>query len=121
MHTFIVVLAIIAAILLIIAVLLQSSKGSGLAGSFGSIGSVQTMGVRRTADFLSKATTILATAFMVFCVLAEFTMPSGRDKQQESVIQKNAPQAPITPTLPLPSGRTDKAAPAPEKQAPQGK
>lgn len=104
MHTFIVVLAILVAILLIIAVLLQSSKGTGLAGGFGGLGTVQTLGVRRTADFLSKTTTILAALFMVLCVLAEFTMPSSGDNQGESVIQKNAPQVPATPSLPLPSG-----------------
>ncbi|NTW50823.1 MAG: preprotein translocase subunit SecG [Chlorobiales bacterium] len=105
MHTFIVVLTILIAILLIIAVLLQSSKGSGLAGGFGGLGTVQTLGVRRTADFLSKTTSILAALFMVFCVLAEFTMPSTSNKQEESVIQKNAPQVPGTPSaLPLPDG-----------------
>lgn len=114
MHTFIVVLAILAAILLIIAVLLQSSKGTGLAGGFGGLGTVQTLGVRRTADFLSKTTTILAALFMILCVLAEFTMPSGsHGKQEESVIQKSAPQAPVAPSLPLPSGSGN---PATEKQ-----
>ncbi len=103
MHTFIVVLAIIVAILLIFAVLLQSSKGSGLAGGFGSLGSVQSMGVRQTADFLSKTTSILAAVFMVLCVLAEITMPSASDDDvKESVIQKNVKQTPISPSVPLP-------------------
>ncbi len=103
MHTFIIVLIIIVAILIIFTVLLQSSKGSGLAGGFGSLGSVQSMGVRQTADFLSKTTGILATVFMLLCVLAEITMPTAGDNEvKESVIQKNIQQVPISPSVPLP-------------------
>jgi len=101
MHTFIVILAIIVAILLIVVVLLQNSKGAGLASGLGSAGSVQTLGVRQTADFLSKATSILATAFMVLCIIAELiTPPSAGEVQKESVIQKNIPS---TPSVPLPT------------------
>jgi len=67
------------------------------------MGTVQSMGVRQTADFLSKTTSILATVFMVLCVLAEITMPSASDSEvKESVIQKNVKQTPISPSVPLP-------------------
>ncbi|ACF14318.1 preprotein translocase, SecG subunit [Chloroherpeton thalassium ATCC 35110] len=102
MHTFIVVLAIIVAILLVIVILLQNSKGAGLASGLSAAGSVQTLGVRQTADFLSKATSVLATAFMVLCIIAELTMPSSSDTvQKESVIQKNVPGVPSS-SIPLP-------------------
>lgn len=47
-------------------VLLQSSKGSGLASAFGiGMGATQVLGVRRTADILSRTTTYLAVIFYV--------------------------------------------------------
>lgn len=63
LHILVVTLICIVAILLIIVVLMQNSKGGGLAGAFGSAGATQVLGVRRTADFLSKATTYLAALF----------------------------------------------------------
>jgi preprotein translocase subunit SecG len=109
MHTFIVILTIVVSILLVISILLQSSKGSGLAGAFGSMGATQVLGVRRTADFLSKTTSVLAGVFMVLCVLAEFTVNSEKKSDaQDSILQKNAPKqtAPVAvPSLP-PTGVT---------------
>jgi len=57
------ILIIIAAILLILVVLVQNSKGGGLAANFAS--SNQVMGVRKTTDFLEKATWSLAISMVV--------------------------------------------------------
>ncbi|MCS6989457.1 MAG: preprotein translocase subunit SecG [Chloroherpetonaceae bacterium] len=102
LHALVVTLTCVVAILLIIVVLMQSSKGGGLAGAFGAAGATQILGVRRTADFLSKATTVLAALFMALCVVAEFTTGSSSGESGESVIQKNAPKqsAPVSPVLP---------------------
>ena len=54
MYTAISVLIFIICVLLILIVLVQNSKGGGLASSFAS--SNQIMGVRKTTDFLEKAT-----------------------------------------------------------------
>jgi preprotein translocase subunit SecG len=77
LHILVVTLICIVAILLIVVVLMQNSKGGGLAGAFGSAGATQVLGVRRTADFLSKATTYLAALFMLLCIVAEFTTGSN--------------------------------------------
>ena len=58
MYTAISVLIFIICVLLILIVLVQNSKGGGLASSFAS--SNQIMGVRKTTDFLEKATWTLA-------------------------------------------------------------
>ena len=58
MYVFISILILIASILLILIVLIQNSKGGGLASGFSS--SNQIMGVRKTTDFLEKATWGLA-------------------------------------------------------------
>ncbi len=64
MYTLITVLLFIVCILLILIVLVQNSKGGGLASNFQS--SNQIMGVRKTTDFLEKATWVLAGTLLVY-------------------------------------------------------
>jgi preprotein translocase subunit SecG len=101
MFTFMIVLELIVSILLILIVLMQSSKGGGLAGTFGggSVGVV--FGVRRTSDFLMRATQILAAAFLVLALVINiFFLPHGVS-QGNSVLQKSAGQpSATTPQLP---------------------
>src|ERR1035437_758453 len=68
MGSIISVLIVIVCIFLILVVLVQNSKGGGLASSFSS--SNQVMGVRKTADFLEKATWTLAVALLVLSILS---------------------------------------------------
>lgn len=68
MYTFLIILSVIASLLLILIVLVQNSKGGGLAAGFTS--SNQVMGVRKTTDFLEKATWTLVVALVVFSVAA---------------------------------------------------
>ena len=77
MYVFISILILIASILLILIVLIQNSKGGGLASGFSS--SNQIMGVRKTTDFLEKATWTLAGGMMILCVLATFFIPRGEN------------------------------------------
>ena len=65
---------VIACVLLIIAVLMQSSKGGGLSGAFGGMGSQAVMGGRETASFLSRATTYLAVTFMLTSLFLAFLL-----------------------------------------------
>ena len=73
MYTLIIVLTVLISILLIIVVLVQKSKGGGLSSSFA--GSNQIMGVRRTNDFIEKATWTLAAIIGVLSILSVFVMP----------------------------------------------
>jgi preprotein translocase subunit SecG len=68
MTAFVTILIIIVCILLILIVLVQNSKGGGLASNFAS--SNQFMGVRKTADFLEKATWSLAGALLFLCLVS---------------------------------------------------
>jgi preprotein translocase subunit SecG len=98
------------AILLMLAVLMQSSKGGGLAGSFGGANIGTVFGVRRTSDFLTTLTQYLAAAFMILALVINlWLLPRGAQNRQ-SVIQTNTPppaalppaqQAPQT----LPTGK----------------
>lgn len=68
MYALILVLAVLAAIVLVLLVLVQNSKGGGLASNFSS--SNQIMGVRKTTDFLEKATWGLASFIIVLSILS---------------------------------------------------
>ena len=94
MFGILVAIVILVSILLMVVILMQSSKGGGLAGSFGG-GQVGTVfGVRRTADFLSRATTILAGVFIILCLIINIFFLPGKTKNIDSVIQKgNVPSS----------------------------
>jgi len=70
MLTLIIILILLACIVLAFFVLIQNSKGGGLASNFA--GSNQVMGVRKTADFLEKATWTLAGIVMLLCLIVAF-------------------------------------------------
>ncbi len=109
MYGLLVTVEIIVSILLIIVVLMQSSKGGGLAGSLGG-GSMGTVfGVRRTADFLSKATMYLAALFVFLCIVINIFFLPGKGGAGESVIQRGGNAAGPRP-LPPPSQQQQPAA-----------
>ncbi len=85
MYILLTVLIIIVAILLILIVLVQNSKGGGLASNFSS--SNQVMGVRKTTDFLEKATWTLAVSLVVLSILSSMAIPKG-DEEEESIIKE---------------------------------
>lgn len=94
MGTFITILILITCVLLVIIVLIQNPKGGGLSSEFSS--SNQYMGVRKTADFLEKATWTLAVVLLSLSLMSNLSKPTvGEEK--ESVIQEqiDAIQAPI--------------------------
>jgi preprotein translocase subunit SecG len=69
------VLITIVCLLLIGVVLIQNSKGGGLSSSFGQ--GNQVMGVRKTTDFLEKATWGLAIGLLVLCLASAATIGGG--------------------------------------------
>ena len=120
MQIFLTILILIAAILLILIVVVQNSKGGGLAAGFGE--SNKYMGVRKTTDFLEKATWTLAGAMVVLSIASSFFIkPQVQGNQGESFIEKSQQSEPLLPqqpeaTLPLPGAGA--AAPAAETPAP---
>jgi preprotein translocase subunit SecG len=85
-YIFISVLVIVACFLQILIVLVQNSKGGGLAANFTSAG--QTMGIRKTADFLEKSTWTLAGAILLLCVVATASIPRGGEQQRSRIQQQ---------------------------------
>ncbi|MBI2429738.1 MAG: preprotein translocase subunit SecG [Ignavibacteriales bacterium] len=100
MYTALVLIEIIISVLLIIVILLQNSKGGGLAASLGGSNIGTVFGVRRTADFLSKATTYLAGSFIILALAINLFFLPGKGKTAESVIQSGQQSTVPAPQLP---------------------
>ncbi|MEG1643897.1 MAG: preprotein translocase subunit SecG [Bacteroidales bacterium] len=105
MATFITILIVLASIFLILIVLVQNSKGGGLASGFASTN--QIMGVRKTTDFLEKATWGLAFTIVVLSIIsAAFISRNVVEKSEiQEAVKKEAPA-----TMP---NMQNQAAPAP--------
>ena len=120
-YIFITVLIVVACILQVLIVLVQNSKGGGLAANFTSTG--QTMGVRKTADFLEKSTWTLAAAILILCVVATATIPRGSETQQSRISTQinNAVDPNAIPKLPtaVPPASTTTTPPAGDEDQPQ--
>ncbi|MBI5464483.1 MAG: preprotein translocase subunit SecG [Ignavibacteriales bacterium] len=101
MYTIAIILEMFVGVLLILVVLMQSSKGGGLAGSLGGANIGTVFGVRRTSDFLSKTTQILAGVFMVLALLINLWLLPPHERSRESVIQSTP--APALPPAQLPA------------------
>jgi preprotein translocase subunit SecG len=87
MYILISVLILIVCVLLVLVVLVQNAKGGGLAANFAS--SNQFMGVRKTADFLEKATWILAVSLLVLSLLSVIIIPpSGSVKTNDTELRE---------------------------------
>ena len=92
MYTFFIVLIMLASVLMIFIVLIQESKGGGLASNFSSSNAI--MGVRKTTDFVEKATWGLAAAMVAFSIVCAYTAPQA--STDESVLEKAATQTQTT-------------------------
>lgn len=103
MYTVALIIELIVAILLMVVVLMQSSKGGGLAGAFGGSNLGTVFGVRRTADFLTKATQVLAAIFMVLALVINLWLLPRGTATRESVIQSAPPATSLPPIQEAPA------------------
>ena len=85
MYVFISILTVIFALVLILLVLVQESKGGGLASGFSSTN--QVMGVRKTTDFLEKATWTMIGSVALLCVIATFFISGARKSSQDEAMR----------------------------------
>ena len=96
MISILMIFIVLVAILLSLVVLIQSSKGGGLAGTFGGGDASMVFGVRRTTDFLIKLTTALATIFLLFSLITNVIINKG-EGSRESIIQEKSGQQTLPP------------------------
>ncbi|MCH3924801.1 MAG: preprotein translocase subunit SecG [Bacteroidales bacterium] len=102
MFVLVTVLIMIVALLLALVVLVQNGKGGGLAANFASQN--QVMGVRKTTDFLEKATWTLAAVMVLLCLISSALTPKtvaqDSSKSGLDVNTKTTTTVPQTPTTP---------------------
>ena len=102
-------LHVVISLCLVIMVLLQSSKGAGLAGTFGGSGITGgVFGGRGAAPFLTKATTVFAILFMFTSLSLNYVKPTtesrsvlertlgGAETGSEPAVINEMPIAPAT-------------------------
>lgn len=113
MYTLFVILIVLAAVLMIGIVLIQESKGGGLSSSFASYNQIG--GVRKTTDFIEKATWGLAAAMVIISVVCAWVAPTTTT---DSSVMENI-ENPVTNPNNLPGfgASQQKDATAPAKEA----
>ena len=115
LYTLFVILIVIAAVLMIGIVLIQESKGGGLSTSFAQYNQIG--GVRKTTDFIEKATWGLAAAMVIISVICAWVAPTTAS---DASVMENI-ENPVTNPNNLPgfgaSQQKDEAAPAKEAPA----
>jgi len=87
MQTALICISVFISVLLIIVVLIQKSKGGGLASNFA--GSNQIMGVRRTNNFIEKATWTLAIIVCFLSLMSGIMMRGNETGNQPMVKDVN--------------------------------
>ncbi len=107
LHTIILTLHIIAALSVIGLVLLQHGKGADMGAAFGSGASGSLFGSSGSANFLSRATAVLAAVFFVTSLGLSY-IATSRPKVSGSVMD-SAP------------GQSAPAVPAPQSTAPDSR
>lgn len=101
MYLLLIILIVLAAILLSFVVLIQNSKGGGLSSNFSS--SNQIMGVRKTTDFLEKATWTLACVIVILSVSTVYVSTST-PSEEAPVLLKDATENAATNPYNAPKG-----------------
>ena len=117
MYLLITILIFLAALLLILIVLVQNSKGGGLSSGFSATN--QVMGVRKTTDFLEKATWTLALTVALLCIVsAGFITTSDEVQAKQSIIKNEVQNAvKVDPNLNNPGFNNQQGAAAGKGQA----
>jgi len=99
-YTILILLHVLVSFFLVVVILLQSSKGGGLAGSTFGGGASSILGARGTANFLSRATAILAVVFMLNSLGLSLLLQGGgapRSVTQQEIQQSGAQNLPRVP------------------------
>jgi len=98
MYTLLTILIVVVCVFLTLIVLVQNSKGGGLAANFSA--SNQIMGVRKTADFLEKATWTLAGSLIFLCILVALILPSSGVSKNKSILDSQIENVADPTTMP---------------------
>ncbi|HSW13177.1 MAG TPA: preprotein translocase subunit SecG [Solimonas sp.] len=115
MHTILVIFQVLVGVALVGLILLQHGKGADAGAAFGSGASGTVFGSRGTANFLSRATAWLATAFFAASLALAYLVHDR--KESGSVVdamQKPVVEQPAAPAVPPAAEEAPKAPIVPE-------
>lgn len=119
-YIFLSVLILICCVLLGLIVLIQNPKGGGLSSVFGGTGN-QIMGVRKTGDFLERASWTLAIVMVVLCLVSAFIIPrnqSENNQGRQTELSVDEEMVPQLPTMPASAPNQQQETPAQQEAAP---
>jgi preprotein translocase subunit SecG len=87
-----VIVFILVCLLLGFFILIQSDKGGGISGAIGGgLGGAQSLlGTQDTANFLTRTTVILGSAFLVLCIIMSVIVSHQTFTVDKSILQKRA-------------------------------
>ena len=109
METLLLVIHVVAALAIIGLVLLQHGKGADMGAAFGGGASGSVFGATGSANFLSRATAIIATVFFLTSMGLTWFYAHKRDAKGVMATQP-ATQAPAAVPAPVPVPTPDKPA-----------
>jgi preprotein translocase subunit SecG len=114
--TVLVALQMLSALVMIGLILVQHGKGADMGAAFGSGSSGSLFGASGSANFMSRATAVLAAVFFVCTLaLAYFSGVRPMNSGSGSVLEKagiSAPAGAASGSAPIPTGVTTPAGPA---------
>jgi preprotein translocase subunit SecG len=116
MHTALVIIQFFVGVGLVGLVLIQHGKGADAGAAFGSGASGTVFGARGSANFLSRTTAYLATAFFIVSLLLAYWVGGGRTGPTSVMDQVPAAASEQAPAVPDGSAP---AAPAPVETGPK--
>ncbi len=107
MYTIFMTIQVFIALALIGLILIQHGKGADAGAAFGAGASGTVFGARGSANFLSRATAVLATCFFAVSLVLAYLV-SHQAKQSDSIVERaavleNAEGQPAAPAL-VPDG-----------------
>lgn len=116
MYLLIIALVVLASVLMCGIVLIQESKGGGLASGFSS--SNQIMGVRKTTDFLEKATWGLAITMVVLSVVSAAFVTKVQTVEEPIIVPVTSTQTDANNVQSFPAASQQSNAPADNAEKP---
>src|SRR5437016_6315902 len=103
LHTVLAVVQVLVAIIVIGLILLQQGKGADAGAAFGSGASGTVFGARGSANFLSRATAILATVFFAVSLSLAYLATERSAGGSGSIVEQQLGQPQPAQTAPAPA------------------
>lgn len=120
LYTILEIILVFVAVALIVLILLQQGKGADAGAAFGSGASGTVFGAAGSANFLTRSTGVLATAFFILALAMAYLSHHGPETPKSVVEQAAAQQQPTVPAKPVTGTPAPTAADKPKAPPPEG-